>query len=334
MNNSAIGQMIIGLRKLRDHNNTITKLLENQKKLCKLLTNVIMSNDSLAKQHYLHMLRQHNIKMIKREKVAKLIAQSATGTMYLVFTKFREHFSLMNQLNKMNKAQKERLVYKLKDCLESSIVGMQHKGFNALNEHNRMEKMKELIVKRLFGKVLGKNDAILSLGMGKLIENNHIRRTFHKCKSLYTAFEISERKISNIHALYFKMLKTFRRSNPWFFKMIQKLCHNSKVDTQISFWRIKDFRHCGVSLSAQKIVKIKKMFAIVNKHYELEIARSFWKIERFMDPDLTVNMSYLMSDHNRSYMNTSGMRMQESPERGGGGGGGDRKDQSPKKVRR
>lgn len=188
--------------------------------------------------------------------------------------------------------------------------------------------MKELIVKRLFGKVLGKNDAILTLGMTKLSENNQVRRTFNKCKSLFRAFEISEHKIYGIHSLYFKMMKTFRRSNPWFFKMIQKLCHNSKVDTQISFWRIKDFRHCGVSLSAQKIVKIKKMFAIVNKHYELEIARAFWKIERFMDPDLTINMSYLMSDHNRSYMNTSGMRMQDSPDRG------DRKDQSPPKRRR
>ena len=128
MYNSAIGQIIIGMRKLRDHNDNVNGLLEKQRKLCKMINGVINNNDRLAKMHYLHTMVQHKILMVKREKVLKMINQSATGTMYFVFTKFREHFSLMAQLDKMNKAQKERLLYKMKDCMESTLVGMQSKG--------------------------------------------------------------------------------------------------------------------------------------------------------------------------------------------------------------
>jgi len=67
---------------------------------------------------------------------------------------------------------------------------------------------------------------------------------------------------------------------------------NAKVDPQIAFWRLKDMRTMGTALNAARIVRLRKMFEIINKHYVMQIARSFWKIDRCLDLDQTMNSSF------------------------------------------
>jgi len=83
--------------------------------------------------------------------------------------------------------------------------------------------------------------------------------------------------------------------------MVHRVTKNVKIEAQISFWRLKDFKTEKTSLPANKIVKMKKMFAILKKYYELSLARAFWRIERFMDPETTFNLSTVFqNDPNRS----------------------------------
>merc|ERR1712007_248837 len=112
---------------------------------------------------------------------------------------------------------------------------------------------------------------------------------------------VADSKWQQTLAYNYKMLKSFRRMNPWYKKMVNKLTKNVRVDQQISFWRLKDFRKSNLSLPANKIVKMKKMFAILKKYYELSLARAFWRIERYMDPETTFNLSTVFqSDPNKS----------------------------------
>merc|ERR1712066_963542 len=131
--------------------------------------------------------------------------------------------------------------------------------------------------------------------------NYNIKTTFGKCKSLFGSCVIAESKWQQTLAYNYKKIKSFRRMNPWYKKMVNKLTKNVRVDQQISFWRLKDFRKSNLSLPANKIVKMKKMFAILKKYYELSLARAFWRIERYMDPETTFNLSTVFpSDPNKS----------------------------------
>lgn len=85
--------------------------------------------------------------------------------------------------------------------------------------------------------------------------------------------------------IYFKLLKGFRRQNRWQVEMVEKMTHNPPVEQQVSYWRLRDFRIYGNLLSANKIVKIKKMFSTITKHFQLELARCFYMIEGQQDKD-------------------------------------------------
>lgn len=70
-----------------------------------------------------------------------------------------------------------------------------------------------------------------------------------------------------------------QRINPWFKRGAYALALNSTVNTQISFWRMKENMNSnGVNLGAVKIVRLKKMFNNIRKAYELVIAKSFWSL--------------------------------------------------------
>lgn len=47
-------------------------------------------------------------------------------------------------------------------------------------------------------------------------------------------------------------------------------------------------------MSAIRMVKLKKMGEILYKSYIMVIARSFWKIDKIMEIDTSVNSSILM----------------------------------------
>merc|ERR1711862_957004 len=137
------------------------------------------------------------------------------------------------RLMRMNGDKKKRLVERLCGALESTAVGLYSNGYHALVDNYKLEMIKERVVKNLFTKILNKSDVYLQVGLKKLVSNYNI-----------------------------KMLKSFRRMNPWYKKMVNRLAKNVRVGPQISFWRLKDFRKSNLSLPANKIVKMKKMFAI------------------------------------------------------------------------
>lgn len=69
--------------------------------------------------------------------------------------------------------------------------------------------------------------------------------------------------------------------NPWFHHSIQRITKNSRINTQVAFWRLKDSINIkGAHLSQAKIAKAKKIFYYVKKHCDLTVARAFWMIER------------------------------------------------------
>merc|ERR1712170_143027 len=181
-----------------------------------------------------------------------------------------------------------RLIERLTGALESTAVGLWSKGYHALVDNYKLEMIKERVVKNLFTKILCKSDVYLQVGLKKLKENYTIKSTFSKCRSLFNSMVIADEKCRNTLAYNYKMLKSFRRMNPWYKKMVNRLTKNVRVDPQISFWRLKDFRKSNLSLPANKIVKMKKMFA-------------FLRIERYMDPETTFNLSTVFqSDPNKS----------------------------------
>lgn len=170
--------------------------------------------------------------------------------------------------------------------------------------------IKERVVKNLFTKILCKSDIYLQIGLKRLVSNYNIKTTFRKCRSLFGSCGIAEAKWQETLAYNYKKVKSFRRMNPWYKKMVHRLTKNVRVDQQISFWRLKDFRKSNLSLPANKIVKMKKMFAILKKYYELSLARAFWRIERYMDPETTFNLSTVFqSDPNRSIGSIGGYPM-------------------------
>jgi len=253
---------------------------------------------------------QWRIKQIRAEKVMRLMNQSATGKMYMAWTQMLKNCDLVMKLMKMNGDKKRRLIERLTGALNSTAVGLWSKGYHALVDNYKLEMIKERVVKNLFTKILCKTDIYLQVGLKKLVSNYNIKSTFSKCRSLFNSMVIADEKWRATMAYNYKMLKSFRRMNPWYKKMVNLLTKNVRVDPQISFWRLKDFRKSSQALPANKIVKMKKMFAILKKYYELSLARAFWRIERYMDPETTFNLSTVFqSDPNKSIGSIGGYPM-------------------------
>jgi len=301
MRDSATFMLSVGLQAMRDNKANYDALNAKRHRLVKMLEHVIMKNDEIAKRFHMDKLVAYRLKMIKGEKVMKLVNSCATGKVFRAWDLMLRNCDLVRKLMKMNGEQKKRLVEKLTASLESTAVGLWAKGFKALTDHYKLEMIKERVIKNLFTKILCKSDIYLQVGMKKLVSNNNIKKTFKKCRSLFNACRIADSKWQQTLAYNYKLIKSFRRMNPWYRKMVDRLTKNVRVDQQISFWRMKDYRKSNLSLPANKIVKMKKMFAILKKYYELSLARSFWRIERYMDPETTFNLSTVFqNDPNKS----------------------------------
>jgi len=179
----------------------------------------------------------------------------------------------------------------LKNALLDKIFGNREKfdqmlfksAFERMAKWNSLCNTKQAIVKNMFRRMLGQNDAILMNAYRNLGENYIAKRTFDKCKSLFRTLEISDRCIDNTFRLYYRLLCTFKHVNPWLLRVVNSITKNAKVDPQIAFWRLKDMRTKGTALNAGRIVRLRKMFEIINKHYVMQVARSFWKIDRCLD---------------------------------------------------
>lgn len=69
------------------------------------------------------------------------------------------------------------------------------------------------------------------------------------------------------------------RVNPWFRKSATILALNTKINIQKSFWRLKyNMDSTGVQYNTTAIVKLKKLYNNIRKHYELNLIRAFLMI--------------------------------------------------------
>ena len=69
------------------------------------------------------------------------------------------------------------------------------------------------------------------------------------------------------------------RINPWFRKSATILSLNTKINIQKSFWRLKfNMDSSGVQYNTTAIVKLKKLYNNIRKHYELNLIRAFLMI--------------------------------------------------------
>lgn len=79
------------------------------------------------------------------------------------------------------------------------------------------------------------------------------------------------------------------KSNPWFVKAAKRLCLNSKVNVQKSYWKLKDnVVASGQVLNANIRIKLTKLISIVNRHTEINRWKSFYHI-----------LNYGKADHDR-----------------------------------
>ena len=115
----------------------------------------------------------------------------------------------------------------------------------------------------------------------KFIQQQESFKIFEKCKKTSKCLEIHQKRLKKNYYIYFKLLRGFRRTNKWINVMVDKLTHNPPIEYQVSYWRLRDFRIYGNLISANKLVKIKKMFSTVSKHFQLEKARCFYQIEGY-----------------------------------------------------
>jgi hypothetical protein len=76
------------------------------------------------------------------------------------------------------------------------------------------------------------------------------------------------------------LLITFNAMNPWTGKIVRAMTKNPAVSVQIAFWRMRDIKTNNMRFPPNTIVKMKRMFEVVKSHYTMQIARSFWKIDR------------------------------------------------------
>ena len=102
--------------------------------------------------------------------------------------------------------------------------------------------------------------------------------------------------MTSINNMFHKMIKTSNhnmttslrqmkrfaeeeRVNPWFRKSATILALNTKINIQKSFWRLKyNMDSSGVQYNTTAIVKLKKLYNNIRKHYELNLIRAFLMI--------------------------------------------------------
>ena len=73
-----------------------------------------------------------------------------------------------------------------------------------------------------------------------------------------------------------------RFENPWFRRVAQMIAKNSRINVQVSYWRMRDSSFTqGNSLKTLKIIKFKKLLNVIRKLYERNLTMGLTAIECF-----------------------------------------------------
>jgi len=275
------------------------RLRKEQEKICKRLLNKNLNLMALAnrelKVHCEALVNAERLRAMKQRGIMRRIIDANARFMGMAMNQLKSHSKEL-QLESEAKSN----VTNMRDALLDKLFGNREKferqmfvaAAEKLIKWNHLCNTKQAIIKNMFRKLLGKNDQVLLCAYRNLIENNVQKKTFEKCAALFRALETSDRCIDNTYRIYYRLLVTFKHVNPWMTRVVNAITKNAKVDPQIAFWRLKDMRTKGTALNANRIVKMRKMFEICNKHYIMQVARSFWKIDRCLDMDQTMNSSF------------------------------------------
>lgn len=75
----------------------------------------------------------------------------------------------------------------------------------------------------------------------------------------------------------FELWKPVKIVNPWFKRAAALLGKNSRITTQISFWRMRDIalNLSGGSMDTLKIIKCKKLFNNLRKALDRTMTKAF-----------------------------------------------------------
>jgi len=257
--------------------------------------NLIATGYQILAAHAIDAKHREETLLMKQRGIIRKIIDSNSRICGMAMNSLKAwlaHCLLLDEANKGIANMRNGMLDKLFKTREGHERRQFQSAFERMIKWNQLCNTKQAIIKNMFRKMLGKNDSVLMHAYNHLTENCHVKRTFTKCKSLFRALEISDRCIDNTYRLYYRLLVTFKHVNPWLLRVVNAVTKNAKVDPQIAFWRLKDMRTKGTALNAARIVRLRKMFEIINKHYVMQIARSFWKIDRCLDLDQTMNSSF------------------------------------------
>jgi len=294
--------------------------LRQQKEKDRILRRVMDVNARLQGQAY----RQIRVNMEEELEKERVLAMKRRGICRkIVDANVRLEGMAMNALKDyVKKCLLDEEARRTVDAARDGMMGKMFKtreghekrrladAFALLEKHKRLDDLKRRVIKEMFIKYINNNQSDLQKGYSKLMENTYVRRTFATCSSLYRALEISDGCIDHCYRTHFRLLCSFKQQNPWLKRVVNALTKNVKIDPQIAFWRMKDMRTKGTHLSAGRLVMIKKMFENINKRYQMEVARSFWKIDRCLDLDQTMNSSFFYQNR----VQGSSRQEMESPE--------------------
>ena len=87
---------------------------------------------------------------------------------------------------------------------------------------------------------------------------------------------------SSLYTFFSAWRQWSRDYNPWFKRAINLVSKNSRINTQIAFWRLRDsIKVKGSHLNTAKSEKTNKIFLILKKKYEQTLTRAFWQIETY-----------------------------------------------------
>lgn len=301
-----VGQV---MRQLRLHGKAAWEkeraLIKKQRGIINRLNDASMRLCGMA----LNNLKSIYLAWLLKEEAKKSISAAKNGLLDQIFKSRKGHqkrelSSALAILKKHLKMalQKERVVGRLLKTCYGKNDRLRTIFYNKLFSHRRRVDMKladmKLKLERLKIHAEAKHSMMKQRSLYDFRVNFKVNLTYRKCRKLYMALEVSDRAIDHTYRTYYRLLKVFNAQNKWTKRVIWAVTKNCKVDPQIAFWRLRDLKTKVAPMSAVRMVKLKKMGEILYKSYIMVIARSFWKIDKVMEIDMSMNSS-IMGKANR-----------------------------------
>ena len=224
--------------------------------------------------------------IFKQRGIMRKIVDSGTRLCGMAMNNFKEHLKacrIEDEANANLCNMRSNMMGGLIKGREGHEKRQMKDGYDLLFKNNKMVNLKQMVCKKIIRNVLGKNDALMSHALTHLRENHVVKRTFDKCRSLFRALEISDFCIDYTYRVYYRLMVNFKAHNPWLKKIVGKITRNATIDPQVSFWRLKDYKEVNNVLSAKKAVKVRRMAEVIGRHFTMQIARSFWKVDTFLE---------------------------------------------------